>query len=44
MNFSALIGNPVGHSIGQDIYNSLFMDYGIDSMYIAIDLHRKLIK
>ncbi|AGO60691.1 MULTISPECIES: shikimate dehydrogenase family protein [Ferroplasma] len=41
MNFSALIGNPVGHSIGQDIYNSLFMDYGIDSMYIAIDLHRK---
>jgi len=40
MNFSALIGSPVGHSIGQDIYNRLFSQYGIDSQYIAIELHR----
>jgi shikimate dehydrogenase len=40
MNFSALIGSPVGHSVGQDIYNRIFRKYGIDSQYLAIEVHR----
>jgi shikimate dehydrogenase len=41
MIFSALIGNPVKHSIGQDIYNELFQKYRISSQYLAIELHRQ---
>jgi shikimate dehydrogenase len=44
MTFSALIGSPVGHSVGQDIYNRLFKKYGIDSQYLAINLHKENLK
>ncbi|WP_337860354.1 shikimate dehydrogenase [Ferroplasma sp.] len=41
MIFSALIGDPVRHSIGQDIYNKLFRKYNINSQYLAIELHKE---
>ena len=41
MKFSALIGLPVGQSVGQDIYNRIFKMHGINSRYLAINLHRE---
>ncbi len=41
MKFSGLIGAPVGQSTGQDIYGKIFKIHGINSMYLAINLHRE---
>lgn len=34
-----LIGHPVRHSLSPAMYNSLFARYGIDAVYVALDVH-----
>ncbi|WP_297026227.1 shikimate dehydrogenase [Thermoplasma sp.] len=38
-----LIGHPVSHSIGQIVYNRIFQDLGMDSVYLAMDVHRDIL-
>lgn len=38
MLLTGLIGRPVGHSIGQTVYNRFYASSGIDSIYISVDV------
>jgi shikimate dehydrogenase len=34
-----LIGHPVRHSLSPAMYNTLFAEFGIDAVYLALDVH-----
>ncbi len=34
-----LIGHPVRHSLSPAMYNTLFVRFGIDAVYVALDVH-----